>query len=408
MLTTSLLNKFERVIVSKGENAFYNPNDGYYKRKTKLNQLFNLLDSNDLLNTEGLQIIENIPADKFENYIMHRLINVIPSTINREIINDETNHVSSLSQTIAEYYKNNKFVKTFYESRKIDSNQYEGDKADEFKDIKETIILFKKSNDDYSAFVGHLLEDIVGLLIGEHHKNTNKNKQCNNIINELSAVLNELKANIDMTLIKENTPGNSYYVIHAIISTIKEVKTKDKDNVDKLNSVKSFVSDILTDELLLTALTKYIEYLRNQINVMLEDILKNTKKCRLITKHRVDYRGVMGETDYIIECLKGGNSILADCKVYNNITPDTMNKFVFQLIGYYHQHTLLKTTPSYYGKFPFNIGRFMIINPLDNNYEFSYYVINIQDHKKDFDDMLTIWDKYIMKCLNCSKHLNEN
>ena len=408
MLTTSLLNKFERVIVSKGENAFYNPNDSYYKRKTKLNQLFNLLDSNDLLNKDGLQIIENIPPENFENYIMHRLINVIPSTINREIINDETNHVSSLSQTIAEYYENNKFVKTFYESRKIDSNQYEGDKADEFKDIKETIILFKKSNDDYSAFVGHLLEDIVGLLIGEHNKNMDKNKQCNNIISELSAVLNELKANIDMTLIKENTPGNAYYVIHAIISTIKEVKTKDKDNVDKLNSVKSFVSDILTDESLLTTLSKYIEYLRNQVNVMLEDILKNTKKCRLITKHRVDYRGVMGETDYIIECLKGGNSILADCKVYNNITPDTMNKFVFQLIGYYHQHTLLKTTPSYYGKFPFNIGRFMIINPLDDNYEFSYYAINIQEHKKDFDDMLTIWDKYIMKCLNCSKHLNEN
>ena len=409
MLTTSLLNKFEQAIVSKGENTFYNPNDNYYKRKTKLTQLFNLLDSNDLLNKDGLHIIENIPADRFENYIMCRLINVIPSTINKEIINDESNHVSSLSQSIAEYYKDNAFVKTFYKSCKEGFNDYEGDVANEFKDIKETIINFKKSGDDYNLFVGHLLEDIVGLLISEYHKNTNKHKHYNNIVDELTTTLNKLNVNIDMKFIKENILGNGlYYICHAIIATINEVKTKDKGKVDLLNHVKSFVSTILTNEELLITMTKYIVYLRNQVELMLDDILKNTKTFKLLTKHRVDYRGVSGETDYIIDCLKGGTSILADCKVYGNITLDTMNKFVFQLIGYYHQHTLLKTTPKYYENNPFNIGRLMIINPLDDNHKFSYYVVNIQDHKKDFNNMLTIWNDYITKCLNCSKHLNEN
>ena len=412
MLTTSLLNEFEQAIVSKGENAFYNPSDNYYKRKNKLTQLINLLDNNKLLNKEGLHIIENIPSDKFENYIMGKLINVIPTTINKEVINDVSNHVSSLSQTIADYHKDNAFANILYKSChevNLDNEEENG----EFRQIKETIHEFKKAGKDYQLFIGHMLEDIIGLHMAEYYKGTNKNKHKGNKLKQLTDMLSTINENnwpklSESILLGSNTLGpDQYYIVSALVATINEVKTKDKDT-NTLHNMLAFVEDILTNEQLLTTWVKYVRYLRMQVNTMLDDVLSNTKTFKFITKHRVDYRGVYGETDYIINCLKGGSSVLADCKVYDVITPEIMNKFVFQLVGYYHQHTLLKTTPRYYDKNSFNIGRLMIVNPLDANYKFSYYIVNIQDYKHEFDNMLNIWDEYITKCLNCSKFFNES
>lgn len=392
MITTSFIKKFEQIIADKGDNRFYNKSDNKFKSEQNISRLLNIFDNLNMINTNGLNEINSIPNETFEQYIINMIVKSIPTKLTKEVINDESNHVSSLSKTISCFHSLTPLSKIFYES-KFECN-LEEEPNGEFIELKQKIIGFKKSVKEYGAYMGHFFEDILSSLLSEQLNIISTNKTY-----ELTEEYTKLIYPFDETLSE-----NGKYILNGIQAVIHEVLSKDNDSFCLHNFIYSLVHN---DQNITVIIDKYIKYLRKQVdqmfNYLFNDDIGMADFKQLLTKHRVDYMGISGETDYIITYDNNHQAILIDCKVYNDITEETLNRFLFQLIGYYQQHNLLRCKPSYKQKYDFDINYLLIINPLDENFKFSYYVLDIQKYIKEFTEMVEIWDGYINKCLNCNK-----
>ena len=394
MLTTSLIKQFEQVIASKGDNKFYNKFDSYYKRENKINKILNILNLSGLLNKSGLDVVRNIQPETFEKWLINKMLDYFPTELNMEIINDESTHISGLSQSIAMFHNVDNIIKPFLESR-YDCNLIDEEEISVFHDIKNNIVDFKHGGNNYPLFMGHFFENLVSTLMTEQL--TNKHIDTS-ILTNLCHITPEDIKNV------EKYPNN-LYILKALNATIEEVINKNKLMT---NNSQMFVRDILSNKYgIMDSFDKYINYLSKQVAIMLKSLEHISKKFSLTTKHRVDFRKVYGETDYILR-YDPDSAILCDCKLYGYIDDKAINKFYFQLLGYYHQHNLLKTLPGYKRLNNYNIKYFLIINPLDNDKKFSYYLLPLEKCETSLAYSLDIWENYIDKCLTCYKsHENQ-
>ena len=389
MLTTSLYKEFKNVIISKGDNMFYNSNSSYVKRQISINKIMNILNLHGLLNKNGLDVVRNIKSYSFEEWLVNKMFEYFPKELNMEVINDESTHVSSLSESIIMFHKVDNIIEPFLKSR-YDCNLIEEDEDGVFRDVKAAIIDFKKSGDDYTLLMGHFFENLVSTLMTEQL--TNQRIDDSILIKQVHIPHESIKC-------FDEYP-NKLYILRALNATIEEVCDKNKSMT---NNLQLFINDFLANNNMITdVFDKYVNYLSKQVAIMLKSLAYISKKFSLITKHHVDFRKVYGEIDYILR-YDPDNAILCDCKMYKHIDDKAINKFYFQLLGYYHQHNCLKTLPGYKRLNNFDIKYFLIINPLDNDLKFSYYILPLNECETSLAYSLDIWENYIDKCLSCYK-----
>lgn len=463
MISASFYNKLRQILDKKENSIFYDITAPYYKKTQQLDYIVHILIENKQVNEYELNEIDNnMDGNKFDKYIyelLHKITNYPPF----EIIDNENLHISNLSNLLSKYQHHNTFSDIFHNNQHIiyinnnDNNMI-------LYNIKQEILQFKKSKPNYQLFMGHLMEDLVGTFmlayinIIEATEPIDINNEDNiidfdvlNFMFDDTAYGDIIKTLQDNYVKLFNTVFISKPDINALIgiiykainAVINEVLSKNNDNEEIIESLKQFITDLLTinthnevnsfgelfdeqqnenndiseqkdnsiseqEDNIFDILINYLPYLYEEVGKMMQQLTKNNSHI-LKTKYRVDYRNVYGETDYILinndkenDCYL--NAMLMDCKMYNNIDEEIMNKFTYQLIGYYYQHKLLSLRPSYSDINNFNINKFIIVNPLDRYSKFSYYEINIDINTiNEFKEMLNIWDTYIEKCLNYNK-----
>lgn len=407
-------------------STFLNINDNvkWYQVNDYINRFINILIDNDLINDFTNKI--NTFIKSFENIIIYQnnyetedygiiientsnsimkisnfrkdidelIINKILSKYNNkqnfEIIENTSNHISSLSICLSDNIYNNVYNDISLKNNVITKDNltciYEYDKNNsknneilDIINIKDYVNDIKKSGQDYPLYMGHFMESIIASLLSNHYITQScKNNETNNIINiACNSVINEVKD-----------------------KTCKYKSDNEKDEI--MNRVNKFVKEIKENHY--DKITEYIDkILSKQIELFIKDIeqklnISNNSVHKMLTKINYSYRGIKGEADYLLLYPENNINILVDCKYYKNIDDKTLSKFTYQLLGYYRQHNIMKTIPTYYKNNNYDINYFMILSPLNEKLEFSYYLCKVDDNI--LENMINKYEYYVDKCLN--------
>ena len=383
---TSMIKRIENILMKQGNTLFYRCTDNFYKRKHSLYRFINILAKCNMLNNEAVSQLENIDLHVFNDFIMAKIIDATPITLPMEIINDESSHISSLSASLSENTKTSEVADDFL------AHAVECSSNDASWQIKKNILDFKCIHKDFNLFMGHFLEHIIGVLLQEFSTGEMlQHFSINNIVEKYADILDEVDPSITSNI-------DNAYALNALDATVHEVLSRNGYN----ECLDCFVSDILrNNDNVLQSFNNYVPILREQVRQMLEGIGFLGQPFTVILKQNLTHRSIIGESDFIL--VKDGYAVLVDCKVYANIERETMQKFLLQLIGYYQQHNILKHRPSYRRHNDFEVTDMMILNPLNAQMQFNYYLLNINEESERLDNIIEQWEEYIDKCLLAMK-----
>lgn len=288
--------------------------------------------------------------------------------LNKFEIIDSTMHVSQIAECISKnnyVFSNHSVIEEFSVKNIIEEDEQikQNDIYSDF-DLKTIIRNFKKSHDNYQLFYGHFMESILANLLGS----------------------------ISLS--------SDYLIDTALNATKYEVEQKNKDDKKLLNDCNLFISTFIRSDF-----DKYITILKNIVVKFIAEIERktNSKLISVICKRDYSYRGIHAEADYLFE-MKDKNSngyyILADCKNYEHINESKITKFLFQLIGYYQQHNVMRTNPIKRNLVNYNIDYFLIIDPLNASNEFSFYLYKIDDK---IDEYIIKYEDFVNKCFTINE-----
>lgn len=390
--------------------------DTWYQKEKKVNKFVNMLvdiinkaprtniiktitDSLEELNNSYNVCIEDVERMRKSNdeAICNEIINTFNGDKPKyEVIENTSTHISSISKCLSDNINNYVYKDTINEDNIMTYKQLyriqeciNDDATDEevlnIIEIKEYINEIKKADKDYALYMGHFMESVISSLLSKHYvTQLYKNTETSAIISTAcKAVINEV---YDKTC-KDKSKEEKDEIMDRVNKFVKEIKETHYDKI------VAYIDKCLSKQIEL-----FIADIEQKLNVT------DTSIAKMFAKINYSYRGVKGESDYLLQYPDKNITILVDCKYYSNIDNKTLLKFVYQLLGYYRQHSIMKTLPSYRKENNYDINYFMIISPLNNKLEFSYYLCSVDDDK--LENMINEYESYLDKCLNSNEYCN--
>lgn len=332
-----------------------------------------------------LKINEYIENDNDLDEIFIDLIKRKNNSINYEVI-DSSKHISKIAECIM---KNNynitdkSVIEEFMNKNVINDNDQSSSSESSDYELKSTIRYYKRSHDNFPLYYGHFMESLVANLLKMNLKDNGEINEKHNL--SYFTIISNIDTLIEIGL---NDTKNEIYV-------------RNSNNLTLLNDYQIFVQNFIHDEF-----KTYIPKLYTYISQFIREIEQKTSSriISIICKKDYSYRGIHAEVDYLLEMKMNDRDnddryyILIDCKNYEKINEQTMTKFLYQLIGYYQQHLAMRLHPSKRISVQNDIRYFCIVNPLNCNNEFSYYLYHID--KQQLDEYIIIFEDYINKCFD--------